>query len=43
MTAKEMEELESVVNQKIREGIPMYPTLFESKNDPEIQKVLKVV
>lgn len=39
MTDAQVVELEKCVNDKIVEGIHMYPTLYESKDDPNISQV----
>lgn len=39
MSAEQMCQLELLVNEKIKEGVRMYPTLYASKDDPEIQDV----
>lgn len=38
MTAEEMASLEKALNEKIREGVKIYPTLFHDKADPELEK-----
>ncbi|KAK3579289.1 hypothetical protein CHS0354_033369 [Potamilus streckersoni] len=38
MTTEQVSELEAVLNQKIREGIKVYPTYFEDKNDPRVEE-----
>ncbi|XP_045210140.2 alanyl-tRNA editing protein Aarsd1-B-like [Mercenaria mercenaria] len=38
MTVEEMTKLEQLLNEKIREGVKVYPTLFHDKADPELEK-----
>jgi misacylated tRNA(Ala) deacylase len=38
MTAEEMTNLECILNEKIREGVKVYPTLYHDKDDPELAK-----
>ncbi len=40
VTAEEVLAIENTVNEKIREQVPMYPTLYEGKEDPSLQQVL---
>lgn len=35
----ELTELEDLVNQRIIEGVAMYPTLYPSKDDPSLSQV----
>ena len=39
MTTEQMRELEGAVNEKIRAGIPMYPTLYSGVDDPALSSV----
>jgi len=39
MTPNQMTELEFAVNEKIRAGCKMFPTLYESKDDPQLLNV----
>ena len=39
MTSDQMTELELAVNEKIRDGCRMFPTLYESKDDPQLLDV----
>ncbi|CAH1773611.1 unnamed protein product [Owenia fusiformis] len=34
----QLENIENIVNEKIRAGIAMYPTLYENAEDPEVEK-----
>lgn len=39
MTAEQIIQLEKLVNEKIMSGVSMYPTLYESKDDPSLHSV----
>lgn len=39
ITDDQLEQLEFLVNEKIREARPMYPTLYADKTDPSLAKV----
>ena len=39
MTPEQMSELETALNQKIRDCIAVMPILYHDKNDPELLKV----
>jgi len=41
MTPNQMTELEFAVNEKIRAGCKMFPTLYESKEDPQLLNVIQ--
>lgn len=38
MSDEEMNKLEAALNEKIREGVKVFPTLYHDKNDPELEK-----
>ena len=39
ITVDQLNNIERIVNEKIRDGRAMYPKLFTSKDDPEIASV----
>ena len=39
MTPEQMSELETALNQKIRDSIAVTPILYHDKDDPELLKV----
>lgn len=39
MTADQMKQAEKIVNEKIRAAVPVYPTLFEAKDDAGLASV----
>ena len=39
MADEQLELLEKLVNEKIREGRSMFPTLYNDKNNPDLAKV----
>jgi len=39
MTSDQMKELEAAVNERIRAACRMFPTLYESKDDPQLMDV----
>ena len=39
MTPEQMTELEIAVNEKVRAGCKMFPTLYDSKDDPQLLEV----
>ena len=39
MTPEQMTELEIAVNEKVRVGCKMFPTLYDSKDDPQLLEV----
>jgi len=39
MTPEQMTELETAVNEKVRAGCKMFPTLYDSKDDPQLLEV----
>jgi len=42
MTADQLSDLELAVNEKIRSGCKMFPTLYDSKDDPLLLDVRRV-
>ena len=39
MTEEQVQSLEKLVNEKIFQGVRMYPTLYESIEDPKLKEV----
>jgi len=39
MTSDQMNDLEAAVNERIRAASKMFPTLYESKDDPQLLDV----
>ena len=43
MSKDQVAEAELVVNQKIRDSVRMYPTLYSSIDDPDLKQVSRTV
>jgi len=43
MTDEQMVALETEINQQIRTGIAVFPTLYDNKEDPALKGLTKVV